>query len=105
MFYYPNGNLKEKGNFINDLKNGYWESYFESGILSASMNYAQGKLQGEYVDYYLDGRLEGKGNYLNDKQEGVWLYIFYLNEEVIESRGTFKQGKKMEDWIVNKRKE
>ena len=30
-YYYPNGELAYKGNFINGQRNGYWEGYYFNG--------------------------------------------------------------------------
>ena len=102
---YPNSkSIEFKGQFKDDLKEGEWFEYFESGILSKKLNYKNGKLTGEYIDYYNDGRIEEKGQYLNDLKVGIWRVYFYYKDEVFESVGTFNDGIKSEDWQTYKLK-
>ncbi len=47
-YYYPNGNLMYKTNYVNGESHGYWETYYQNGQLS------------------------WKGYFVNDKRHGYW---------------------------------
>lgn len=55
-------------------------------------------LNENYIDFYNDGRIEEKGNYKNNLKDGIWKVYFYYKEDIFESSGTFKNGKKLDDW-------
>ena len=42
--YYENGQLKLKGNYKDDKRNGFWEYYDENGRLTKRENYKDGEL-------------------------------------------------------------
>ncbi|MFA6924425.1 MAG: hypothetical protein WC223_09255 [Bacteroidales bacterium] len=54
------------------VKNGYYKSYFESGVIFESGFYNMGKKDGLWNSYdmYGKGQVEGKINYKNDLQNG-----------------------------------
>ncbi len=39
MLYYPNGQLRYKGNFVNGKQHGYWEWYNYNGQLKEKTYY------------------------------------------------------------------
>jgi antitoxin component YwqK of YwqJK toxin-antitoxin module len=41
-YYYSNGNIRKKGNYLNGLEEGYWESYWSNGKLMYKENYING---------------------------------------------------------------
>lgn len=70
IFYYPKGNIREKGYFENDKKSGKW------------------------LEYFYDGKIMNEHNFLNDKFDGVQK-TFYTNGN-IESESVFREGKQKE---------
>jgi antitoxin component YwqK of YwqJK toxin-antitoxin module len=62
-YYYSNGQLWYKGNFVNGKQHGYWESYYSSGQLYYKGNYVNGKEHGYWESYYYNGDLHYKGFY------------------------------------------
>lgn len=38
-FYYENGNISERGQMINGLRNGLWEEWYENGVRKSKGNY------------------------------------------------------------------
>jgi antitoxin component YwqK of YwqJK toxin-antitoxin module len=55
-YYWSNGNLWYKGNYVDGKKHGYWEYYLVNGNLSSKGNYVDGKKHG-YWEYYYNGEL------------------------------------------------
>ena len=41
-YYYSNGKLSSKGNFVNGEQHGYWEYYYYNGQLWAKGKYING---------------------------------------------------------------
>ena len=85
-----------------DSKTHFW---LPTGNVETKFTFVNGQLNGEAFDYYSDGRIEEKGAYINDYREGIWTYYFYIDEEIIESQGTFVHGKKQNDWKTIKKYE
>jgi antitoxin component YwqK of YwqJK toxin-antitoxin module len=66
-WYYPNGKLWYKGNFINGIQDGYWEFYYINGDLYKKGHYINGLEDGYWEEYHINGNLYSKGNYVNGK--------------------------------------
>jgi antitoxin component YwqK of YwqJK toxin-antitoxin module len=62
-YYYDNGQLEYKGNYVNGDKHGYWEDYHYNGQLYSKVNYVNGKRHGYWESYYDNGQLKRKGYY------------------------------------------
>lgn len=75
--FHPNGTLKIKGDIVNNLKQGKWESFYENGVKWSESTYLFGKRNGIYKSFYPNGRLKIHGMYENDEKFGNW---FFYNE-------------------------
>jgi len=93
LHFYPNGNLKNEGNY-NDkgLLDGEWKLYFPDGKLNKIINYSNGKLNGPYETYYPNGQLEEKSHYSNDLLDSR--VDFYFSTGVKNGEVDYKNGKK-----------
>ena len=59
---YQHGILIAKGKIDEkDQKQGYWEYYYPNGQIKAKGEYIDNKKAGEWVYYYPDGKIEQKG--------------------------------------------
>jgi antitoxin component YwqK of YwqJK toxin-antitoxin module len=56
---------------------GYWEFYYLNGQLCYKGNYINGKLDGYWEEYWSDGQLCYKGNYIYGKYDGGWIWNKY----------------------------
>ena len=72
-FFYPNGNLKEKGEFIGDERDGIWYYYHDNGQVSIKCVYEKGKLMNIYSKYLKNGKKVDFGN-LTDGNGEVFNY-------------------------------
>jgi antitoxin component YwqK of YwqJK toxin-antitoxin module len=70
--FYPNGNIAEETIWENDLKNGTWKQFFESGQLKSTCTYVNDKFDGLFTAYFPDGTKEIEGIYCNDAPDGEW---------------------------------
>jgi antitoxin component YwqK of YwqJK toxin-antitoxin module len=62
-YYYSNGKIRKKGNYLNGLEEGYWEIYYNC-ILRSKGNYVNGIKEGYWEEYW-DSKLSDKGIYIN----------------------------------------
>jgi len=81
--YFENSEYpSEKGDVLNGLKDGYWETYHENSIvILQETNYQAGKLNGQSITYYRSGNLLTSGGFVNDKKEGEWVW-YYENGQI-----------------------
>ena len=116
----PNSNFPMQGSFKEGKREGYWEYFYESGVLRAKLDYENGMAvglaeyfhsngqlssrgtlknsmrEGLWEGYDSSGVLSSKGDYLQDNKEGAWEY-FYDNGGLRE-KGSYQQGKKEGLW-------
>jgi hypothetical protein len=85
IWYYENGNVKEKCNYHNDFRDGEFIRYYENGSVCYKCNFHNGKTEGEYVEYYEKGNVYEKCNYNADKLEGEY-FIYNESNELITHR-------------------
>jgi len=95
-WYYPNGSLRHKGNYVNGMHTGEHLWYNEKGGLEAKENYKNGKLHGAYEEYYPNGKLMDKATFSNGIQQG-WA-IYYREDGAKQSEGNFKNGNRDGEW-------
>lgn len=77
FWYYENGNVFQKVNYIKGYINGERLIYFENGKLKAKLLYSRGRKNGPTKEYYKDGRLKLHGNYRDNKKIGTWKRYYY----------------------------
>ena len=71
-YYYQNGNLLSKGEYLNGQRIGAWEFYYPNGNLSSKGEYLNDQKTGPWELYHYNGNLLAKGEYLNDQKTGPW---------------------------------
>ena len=87
--FHPNGSIKIKGDIVNDLKQGKWESFYENGSKWSESNYLFGKRNGIYKSFYPNGTLKIYGSYENDIKKGMW--FFYREDGQFEKEINFNK--------------
>ena len=94
LSYYSNGSIKTTGKYINNQKDGLWESFDRNSKLNSISNFSNGKLHGAYTNYLKNGKIE-TGTYKNGKKNLLWSYTNYPNQlvkTILYSNG-LKEGK------------
>jgi len=80
FLFYENGNIKQEGAYREDLKDGYFKDYTETGDLLKISKYVMGDLQPDAEEiaklqvrneYYPDGKLKISAMYRNEIPEGM----------------------------------
>lgn len=98
--YYPNGNLKIKVQFKDNLFFGENKYYYENGNIREIVNYRIQEIKdnklalrdGEYRQYYDNGNIKELGTYKDDKKEGLWLNYSRNQRNEIIKESTYKSG-------------
>ena len=93
-FYYENGTIQTKGEYLVNKKNGKWTSYYENGKIKSEEIYVNDEKNGKSVLYFENGNIEEEGEYTNDKKNGYW--ISYCEEGYKFSRTKYENGKYIE---------
>jgi antitoxin component YwqK of YwqJK toxin-antitoxin module len=74
-FYFENQKIEVKGKYKNGKKEGTWYWYYPNGELLQEENWSKGKLDGAFFEYNENGEIIVKGAYFEGTEEGEWLYI------------------------------
>jgi antitoxin component YwqK of YwqJK toxin-antitoxin module len=88
--YHINGQLLQKGSFINGKRNGPYVRYDSLGGIERKGEYVNGKKEGQWKDG------SSYGEYLNGKKEGCWDEYFMGTNSV----GCYINGRKDGIWKV-----
>jgi antitoxin component YwqK of YwqJK toxin-antitoxin module len=73
--YYPNGKQSETFWYENDLRNGPWNQFYDTGRLKVRSALKDGQREGEFIFYTHEGRIEIRGNYKNNLMHGEWSFF------------------------------
>jgi len=122
--YYADGKtIKTEGKVKDNLPQGIWRTYYESGNLQSVVNYDNGNvdgemfyyfdkkpetkmveanyeddlLDGEYLEYWQNAAQKAKLHYKNAKLHGEALYFFPSGK--LKIKGKYKNGKKKGKWL------
>ena len=89
--FYANGKLKSKGVYIMDNKDGLWVEYDEDGKLEKEVVYKMGKKEGLMKVFQKNNLIKAKVNYKNGREDGDGIY--YDDNGQIEMKINYKEGK------------
>lgn len=74
--FYASGKIAEETMYKNDLKNGAYKRYTESGIIIEESNYKNNEFDGLAIFRDADdGTIVSKGKFVNGKKMGVWQFF------------------------------
>jgi antitoxin component YwqK of YwqJK toxin-antitoxin module len=100
-FYFENQQIEVEGRYKNGKKEGTWFWYYPNGAVLQEENWSNGKLDGIFTEYNESGEVTAKGEYLEGTEEGEW---FYLQGNAIE-KGTYYDGLREGLWTTKWRKD
>ncbi len=91
--YYPNGQIRVKGTYKNNLRDGEWTYFFENGNIWSKGTFKQGKSDGIFTIYNKDGSLFMKSSYKMGKPNGKWQFyennnlkreVYFSNDSIVK---------------------
>ncbi len=94
-FYYPNGKLESKGQYIYNKRHGIWKYYYPSGDLKLRINYAGDGKNFTVIDY-----IDPAGKVLLKDSTGNFEMTLNFLKTISPYRleGAFKNGKRSGTW-------
>ncbi|RLD40089.1 MAG: hypothetical protein DRI86_15930 [Bacteroidetes bacterium] len=99
IFYYYNGNIESKGEYINDKRVSLWTYYFENGAIEQTGSYdSEGFFVGEWKWFYIDGNKRIVEYYYEGELEGQYYEFNPIGNVMIE--GVYVNGLREGDWVV-----
>jgi antitoxin component YwqK of YwqJK toxin-antitoxin module len=90
--YYENGVLELKGIYINGQRDGIWETYHENGQLYYKSNFINGIRNGIFEHYYDNGQLYRIGYFTEERYNGN--IESYYKDGKLESKISYLNGVK-----------
>ena len=73
IFYYENGSIQSRGEYLDGRENGTWIYFYENGPQQVIANYVEGIENGNWKWFYESGALMRSGNYKNGLFDEKWL--------------------------------
>ena len=101
-YYYPNKEIREEINYVNNLMEGQNTKYFQGGKMQIEANYLGGRKDGEYKRYFLSGQVAVEGEYVYGQRDGKW--TDYYEDGQTKSEREYKKGVRDGNWKSYDRK-
>ncbi|MFT6716074.1 MAG: antitoxin component YwqK of YwqJK toxin-antitoxin module, partial [Saprospiraceae bacterium] len=57
QYYFPDGSIAMQGEFVNFVKENWWEEYHATGKIKSRGTYVNNKKQGDWMMYFENGNL------------------------------------------------
>lgn len=95
---YCNGILVEKGIFLNDEKDGLWETFDKKGKLIRKISYSQGLFNGPVTLFFNNGIPKLTAAFVDGHKSGKWVYYNKKGKTLVE--GLYDKGKPIGIWTV-----
>ena len=89
--WYPDGNLKTKGKYLNNTQVGDWTVWYVDGQKKSEGNFKDGKKDGLTTTWYENGQKKGELTFKDGKPDGL-LTEWYENGQKSWEK-TYKDGK------------
>lgn len=90
--YYDDGKILETINYTDGKQNGERTSYFPSGKIMIKENIVNNANNGAYIAYNEDGSKNQEGFYKDNKMDGVWKTYYQGQNNVLQYEAVFKDG-------------
>jgi antitoxin component YwqK of YwqJK toxin-antitoxin module len=94
--YFESGGLKSEGQFVNNKSTGIWKYYYSNGRLRMQGQIGNGKNVGQWDYFYENGSKKMSGKLNQGKKDGFW--VFYYKNNTIESEGEYASEVKIGSW-------
>ena len=94
--YWPNGNIRAQGNYLNNQRDGEWVFFRESGEKEQQGKYLQGSFHGSWIWWYPGGNIHRRERYNKGKLNGEFLELDTAGESLVQ--GMYEEGLKEGFW-------
>ncbi len=71
IYYYPDGKIESKGEFIKDKLTGKWTWYYENGSVKQVGFFINGEREGNWVMFNKDGVIQSQITYQNGNMASI----------------------------------
>ena len=102
-YFYEDGSIQQKGNYVKNKPHGTWEWWYKSGQKRRMEDYENGKEKGFVFEYDTTGKVIVKGEYFYGLREGVWKYEINDYREKGSYIGGMKTGKWKKTYTTTKK--
>jgi len=82
--FHPNGQKYMEGSYKDELRDGYWASWYKDGKLWSEGLFVKGESHGKRTVYFPNGRKYYEGNFDMGKRSGVWVFYDENGDKVKE---------------------
>lgn len=72
--FYPDGNKRMEGEYLEGSKHGTWTSWYNNGNKWSLGNYNKGINDGQTITWHENGQKYYEGFYKNSKRAGMWKF-------------------------------
>lgn len=69
---YQVGDTKDEGEYVEDMRNGLWKSYYGEGNLRFEGKFIDDNPNGEHTWYWDNGKIKQQGKYVMGRKTGDW---------------------------------
>ena len=66
------GDTKDEGEYMEDMRNGLWKSYYTDGNLLFEGKFIDDNPNGEHIWYWDNGKIKQRGKYVMGRKNGDW---------------------------------
>ena len=95
VFYHPNGKVEQKGSYDKKGKaQGVWKWFYDTGNLLREENYTNNLLDGIMTEYSDSGKVITKGEFIDGQKEGPWM----MELQGYREEGSYKGGNRDGEW-------
>lgn len=104
-FWYDNGAIYEKGQYINGKYNGSYERFYDNGNKYIKVNFINGTFDESYDEWHKNGKIKKECYYHKGKQVGFIRYYYESGQMKIESQcsGEIRDGL-YQEWYENEQR-
>ena len=95
--FYPDGEIKSKGVYMDDKKSGAWTFFYNNGKTEQSGKYVNGLPDGPWKWYYEDGQILRDEFYRKGREDGFAYELFPTGDTL--SAGEFIDGQREGLWL------
>jgi antitoxin component YwqK of YwqJK toxin-antitoxin module len=95
QFYFASGKTEQVGTYRKDLPTGAWKWYFPGGVLHRDEMYRNGKEDGMAIEYDSLGNVFNEGEYISGAKSGLWKLTVNDHTE----SGNYLDGERDGVWV------